>query len=100
MRRIGWLLVVLLLWGQVDDILALQFSVPSAPATVDDDDEYLPSQRGPEAEESRVHTRPAFAGLKRRAAESSPVRWTLPFERDLSTPLTPLPLYVFMSLQI
>jgi hypothetical protein len=100
MTRFGYLLILLLLWGQVDDSFAIALSVPSAPVTDDDDDDYLPSQRPQQEEESSDHTKPAFVSLESPTVDISLVRRGLPFERNLIAPFTPPPLYVFMSLQI
>jgi hypothetical protein len=98
-KRYAYLLIILLLWGQVDDVLAVAPVLPSAPLADDDDDFYLPSQRRIQEEESRPDKKPALVGLEPRTADSSLVPRGVPFGWGLTTPFTP-PLYLLMSLQI
>jgi hypothetical protein len=93
-------LVLLLIWAQVDDYWAAGPVLPSAPLADDDDDEYLPSQRRPLEEECSARQKPVFAGLKPQTADVPLVRRGGPSEWNLTTPFTPPPLYVLMSLQL
>jgi hypothetical protein len=98
MKKFASLLILLTLWGLVDDYLAPAPVLPSAPLA-DEDDEYLPTQRRLRAEQSSGKE-PVFVRPKRRTADLSPLRSGLPSECDLTKPFTPPPLYLFMSLQI
>jgi hypothetical protein len=100
MKRLPYFLILLLLTTQVDDALAVPFLSPSAPLADDDDDEYLPSQRRPQEEESLPGEEPASAGLKPRTANFPIAHRGVSPEWTLTTPLTPPPLRLFMSLQI
>jgi hypothetical protein len=99
MRRLAFILILLLVSAKVDNAWACAPVVPSAPLT-DDDDEYLPSQRRPEEGPSSPRQKPAFLGLKSEATGRPLVRRGVPPGRDLTTPFAPRPLYVLMSLQI
>jgi hypothetical protein len=101
MRRFAFL-IVLLLWGQVDDGLAVTFAVsPACPAYDDDgDDEYPEAQQGPQKEDSRPDKKPALFSLQPQTTDSSPGQRSLLSERSLTAPFSPPPLYLFMSLQI
>jgi hypothetical protein len=98
MKKFACLLILLTVWGRVDDYLAVAPVLPSAPLA-DDDDEFLLAQCRSRADQSSDQE-PVFAGPKRRTAHSSSLRSGLPAERDLTKPFTPPPLYLFMSLQI
>jgi hypothetical protein len=98
MKRFAYFLVLLLISAQVDDCWAAAPVLPSAPLA--DDDEYLSSRQRPQEEESSPYQKPVFAGLKAQTADLPLVRRGVPSERNLTTPFTPPPLYVFMSLQI
>jgi hypothetical protein len=100
MKRHAYLLILLLLWSQADDVLAFASVLPSAPLADDDDNEYVPSQRREQEEESRPDNTPAFAGHKPQTADFPLVRRGVRLEWNLITPFTPAPLYVFLSLQI
>jgi hypothetical protein len=97
MKRLPYFLVFLLISAQVDDAWAVASDLPSAPVA-DDNDEYLPAQRGFRDEQSSGQET-AFVGIERRSADCSFVGRAR-FEWNLTTPFTPRPLYVFMSLQI
>jgi hypothetical protein len=97
MKQFAYLLILLLLAAQADDLWAVAPVLPSAPLA--DDDEYLPPQRRPQ-EEPVVHKESAAVGLRHQTAGFPLVRRGLPSEWNLTTPFTPPPLYVFMSLQI
>jgi hypothetical protein len=99
MNRHAYLLVLLVIWAQVDDFWAAPLVSPSAPVAVDDDDEYLPSQRRL-YEECSPRQEPVFAGLKPHTADFPLVRRGVSSEWDLTAPFTPPPLYAFLSLQI
>jgi hypothetical protein len=101
MKRLTYLLILLLLSGQVDGVLAVDPVLASALLTDDnDDDEYLPVQQRPRDEEAVVHKKPAFVGLSIQTATVSHARWGLRSEWNLPTSLGTPFLYVFMSLQI
>jgi len=89
----------LLIWAQVDDFWAAARVLPSAPLA-GDDDEYLPAQRRPQQQECSPHQKPVFVGLKPQTADLPLVRKGVPAEWNLTTPFTPPPLNVLMSLQI
>jgi hypothetical protein len=93
-------LIALLLWGQVDDGLAVALTVSPASLAYDDDgdDEYPQSQRESQKEESLP--KPATFSLKPQIVVLPPAQMSVPSECGLTTPLSPPPLYVFMSLQI
>ena len=99
MNRLAYLLILLLISAQVDDAWAVALDSSSAPLA-DDDNEYLPSQQRPPEEECSPCQKPVFLGLKPQTADFSLVRRGLPSEWTLTTPFTPPPLCVFMSLQI
>jgi hypothetical protein len=99
-NRAAIFLTVLLFWAQVDDLcfpcadLQPQTSGPS-------DDEYLPTVRQQELQQRSALRQPEFAGLIASilipvsAAASVGVHRSI----NISQPLGPAPLYVFMSLQ-
>jgi hypothetical protein len=99
MKRLAYLLVLLLISAQAEDAWAVAPVLPSAPLT-DDNDEYLPAQRQLQGAASSSRQAPAFNGLKPRTADFSSARSGVPSEWNLTTPFGPPPLYVFMSLQI
>jgi hypothetical protein len=99
MKQLAHLLVLLLISAQVDDAWAVAPVLPSAPLS-DENDEYLPAQRQLQGAASVSRQTPAFNHLKTRAADFAPVRSRVPSEWNLTTPLAPPSLYVFMSLQI
>jgi len=101
MKRFAYLLIIALLWVQVDDAWAVAPVTPSAPVADDVDDEYLPSQRRPEQEEApSARQNRLFASLEPRVADFPPVRRGALLERGLTTPCAAPPLYLLMSLQI
>jgi hypothetical protein len=100
MRRLAYFLILLLLSAQVDDAFAVAPVLPSAPVAGDDDGEYLPSKPRRLEQESLPDKEPAFDGLKAETADFPLVRRGVPSERNLTTPFTPAPLYVFMSLRL
>jgi hypothetical protein len=97
MKRLTYFLVFLLISAQVDDAWAVAPDLPSAPVA-DDNDEYLPAQRQLRDEQSSDQET-TFVGIEPRSADFLPGRRAR-FEWNLTTPFTPRPLYVFMSLQI
>jgi hypothetical protein len=99
MKRLAYLLVLLLISAQVDDYWAVA-PVSSFAPLADDNDEYMPPQRRTQGEEHSSHQKPVFVGLKPEIADFPLARRGVPPERDLTTPFAPPPLYVFMSLQI
>jgi hypothetical protein len=101
MKRFAYLLVLALLWVQVDDAWAVVPVTPSAPLANDVDDEYLPSQRRSEQEEaSSARQNRLFVSREPQVADFPPVRRGALLERGLTTPFTAPPLYLLMSLQI
>jgi hypothetical protein len=99
MKRHAYLLILLLLSAQVDDAWAVA-PVLSSAQSADDDNEYLPSERRTQGEESCARQEPICVGLKPHTADFSFVPWDVPSEWNLNTPFAPPPLYAFMSLQI
>jgi hypothetical protein len=99
MKQLAYLLLLLMISAQVDDVWAVAPVSPSAPLAEDED--YLPSPRRlQEEEESSARQKQVFFGFKPQTADFPLVRRGLPFECDLTAPFTPAPLYVFMSLLI
>jgi len=99
MKRLAYLLILLLCSGQVDDAWAVALDFPSAPLA-DDNAEYLPAKRRVQDEWSSSCQGPEFVGLESQTADFSVVRRGVPSEWDLTAPFTPPPLHSFMSLQI
>jgi hypothetical protein len=98
MKRLAYLLVLLLISAQVEDAWAVAPVLPSALLS-DENDEYLPAQHQLQGAASASRRTPAFNGLKAQTADFSPFRSGVPSEWNLTTPLAPPSLYVFMSLQ-
>jgi hypothetical protein len=99
MKRLAYLLLLLLLSAQVDDAWDVALRLPSDSRAADND-EYLPAQPRLQAEPSSSHQQPMFVGLKPLTADFSTARRGVPYERNLTAPFGPPPLYAFMSLQI
>jgi hypothetical protein len=99
MTRLPYLLILLLLSAQVDDAWIADPALPSV-SLADDNDEYLPAQRRPREELSTSAQGPMFVGLKPPPTDACSVPTGVRSEWNLTTPFTPPPLYVFMSLQI
>jgi hypothetical protein len=99
MKRLAYLLILLLIAGQADVAWAVSPLAPSAPQA-DDDDEYLPAQRNPQGERPSSRWEPGSAAAKLSTAEFASAPSGVPSGRTLATPFAPSPLYVFMSLQI
>ena len=99
MKRFAYLLVLLLISAEAGDAWAVAPVLPSAPLS-DENDEYLPAQRQLQGAASVSRQTPAFNRRKTRTADFAPVRSGVPSEWNLTTPLAPPSLYVFMSLQI
>src|SRR5262245_6915199 len=99
MNRLAYLLILLLISAQVDDAWAVPPVLAPGPLA-DDNNAYLPSQGRPQGEQSYSRQKPVFDGLKPQTADFSLVRRGVPSDGNLTTPFTPPPLYVFMSLQI
>jgi hypothetical protein len=100
MKPLAYLLVLLLVWTQVDDYWTAALVSSSASLANDDEDEYLPAQRRPEVEERSSRQKPVFVGVKPQVPDFPLARRGISSEQSLRTPFTPPPLYVFMSLQI
>jgi hypothetical protein len=100
MKRVAYLLTLLVFWAQFDDVLLAPASVLQAAPVVGDDDEYVPPEH--QAQEKRSVSRPcsvsvpvnaergASSGFLGTGAFSAKV-----FSRAVSPPL----LYLLMSLQ-
>jgi hypothetical protein len=99
MKRLAYLLIFALLSAQVDDAWAAVVPISSAAPLADDNDEYLPAPRRLRDEQTSGQE-PVFVGLEPLTADTLPARKGVPDEWHLTTPFTPPPLYVFMSLQI
>jgi len=99
MKPIGYLLILLLLSAQLDDAWAIAPVLPSAPVG-DDNDEYLPAQGRPQAEESPPCQKPAFDVPKPPTAALSFVATGVAFKCTLPAPAEPSLLSLFMILQI
>jgi hypothetical protein len=52
MKPFAYLLILLLMWAQVDDYWAGALAFPSSAAPAADDDEYLPAQRRAQEQQS------------------------------------------------
>jgi hypothetical protein len=100
MKGFAYFLIFLLVEGLVDDAVALTLVSPSVSLVDDDDNEYLASRKRPEEKASRFDKEPAFVGLKPQTADFTLDQRNGPSEWNLTTPFTPPPLYLFMSLQI
>jgi hypothetical protein len=99
MKWVAYFLILLVISAQVDDAwvpAALSEATPAA----DENDSYLPAPRHSREEPSGGPRKLLFVGLHGRGADQVHRRNVARRERDLTTPCTPPPLYVFMSLQI
>jgi len=99
MKRVGYFLIVQLLLAPFDNTWVAD-PVLSSPSAPDDDDEYLPQERGQREERSAASRPELFVGLKSdtRPCSGDLRRMTLCdliFAGQFDSPL----LYVFMSLQ-
>ena len=99
MKRLAYLLILLVISAQVDDAWAVDPVLPSA-SLAEDNDEYLPARRRPGEELSFSRQEQALDRLPPQTANFSALRRSLPTEWDLTAPFAPSPLYVFMSLQM
>jgi hypothetical protein len=101
MKRITYLLVLLPIWHQVDDtwVVAAEFFAASQ-AGIEDNEEYLPSERDQRAEECASHQKRRGVGANPSPADSPLTRTDFLSNRRPIAPYAPPPLYVFMSLQI
>jgi hypothetical protein len=98
MKRLLYLLILLLISAQVDNYWTVRPFLSSA-SVVDEDDEYIPPERQTQVEDSSTRQAPMFLGLKLHGADLSFAPRGLSSECNLPTPF-PLPLYVLMSMQI
>ena len=98
MKRLSYPLIFLLMSAQVDDTWA-SVVLPSAPLAADND-EYLPAQRPPRGEQPSSRAKLVFDVVRPWMVPFPLVPGSGPAECNLTTPFTPPPLYVFMSLQI
>ncbi len=100
MRRFAYFLTFLLLSIQVDDALIATPLTDANDECLDANDEYLPAQRRPRANEADSDQGPSFIGLKSLTADITSLGRDRSSEWNLIHSFTPPPLYVFMSLQI
>ena len=98
MKKLAFLLIFPLLWGQFDDIILIDLA-SSAPVTNDDSDEYLVAQRRSPQVESRPGKKPAFVGANCLPVMSSLPHGGLPFDASRTTPVASS-LHLLVSLQI
>jgi hypothetical protein len=99
MKWLTFLLILLLISAQIDDVWAVVLDLPSAPLD-DDNDEYLPAPRQLRGDQSSSRQQPVLGALKPRTADFPLAPGSVPSERNLTTPVAPPILYVFMSMQI
>ena len=99
MKRLAWLLILLLVSAPFDGAWAVASDSPSL-SVDDDNDEYLPAQRRSRGEQGTFNQKPAPGRFELQTSDHSFVRRDGPSEWNLITPFAPPPLYVFMSLQI
>ena len=99
MKRFAYLWVLLLMSAQVDEAWAVAPDFSSA-VLADDNDEFLPAQRRPQEELTSSRQKPVLSIGTPRTADFSFVSRGVPSEWNSTTPFSPPPLYVFMSLQI
>src|SRR5262249_48942647 len=99
MKRIAYLLILLLLPAQVDNAWTTA-PVAFPPPLAEVNDEYLPTQQRSRDDDSVVRQRLALVDVKSHTADFAPVGSGLPSGWTLTTPFTPPPLYVLMSLQL
>jgi hypothetical protein len=96
MTRHGCFLILLLLWGQIDDAWPIAAAAPSALLSDSDDDNYLPQQRRAEEHDASVQPKPAFVGRKSDTAPFPLVHRGV----NPATPFASAPLHLLMFLQI
>src|SRR5262245_23060871 len=100
MKRLCYLLILLLVSAGVDDTWSAAPDLPSV-QLADDNDEYMPAQRRPRGEQPSSCQEPACNGLKPQTADCSVARMGVPPERDLTTPFAPpLRLLVLADLRV
>jgi hypothetical protein len=99
MKRLPYLLILLLISAGVDDAWAAAPGSPSA-QLADDNDEYTPAYRRPRGDQPSSRQEPVCDRQKPQTVDFSVARRRVPSGRDLTTPFAPPPLYVFKSLQI
>jgi hypothetical protein len=98
MKRHVYLLVVFLIWTQVDDFLAPPIALSSA--LLVDDDEYLPLAKRQHKEECSRDLKSVPIGLRPKTSGLARIRKGASSAWSLITHFSPPPLYIFMSLQI
>src|SRR5689334_2282136 len=99
MKRLPYLLVLLLASALVDDAWAAAPVSPSAPLA-DENDGYLPAQRRVQAQRPSSRHEPVIEAVKPPEAGFSFAPRGVRSEWNLSTPSGPPRLYVFLSLRI
>ena len=97
-NRLPYLLLLLLISAQVDDVWAVAPASPSAPLA--DDDEYLPAQRRPQEELIAPGQGLPFVGLHAQPADLPVAQKRPPSGSNPATPFTPQPLYAFLPLRL
>ena len=101
MKRLAYLLILLPIWHQVDDtwIVATEFWSASQPG-IEDNEEYLPSERESRAEECSARAKRNHTACNRSSADVLLTRTDFQSNQPPVAPNSPPSLYVFMSLQI
>jgi hypothetical protein len=99
MKRLSYLLILILLLVQLDDSWAIAHILPTGPLP-EDSQEYLPSQLQSKGNESSSCQSPLFKILDQQTTGFSFVQRCVPCELIQVAPFAPPPLYVLMSLQI
>jgi hypothetical protein len=97
-RRLLYLLIFLVISAQVDNYWTVRPVLLSA-SLVDEDDEYISSERQMQVEESSARQAPMFFGMILHTADISFVPRRLSSEWNQPKPFPPAP-YVLMSMQI
>jgi hypothetical protein len=99
MRRLGYLLILLVFSAQVDDTWGLT-SVSTSVPLADEDNEYLASQETVTDQECSPRGKQVFARLKALTADLPPVGKDVRTAWNATAPFAPRSLYVYMSLLI
>jgi hypothetical protein len=99
MKRLSYLLILILLLVQLDDSWAIAHIMPTGPLP-DDSQEYLPSQPPTRGVESSSCQSPLFTDLKPQTANFLFVPGCFSCQWIVVAAFATSPLYIFMSLQI